>query len=446
MSVFRTARGLLLVAISCAASASAATARAEGVPQPVELPAKLSLDEAVQLLRTRSLDILIAEAAVKNAEGDVKVAGAVPNPEVSIAYGHVFNYPPAGCGPGCSPNQYTVGVADQAAIEDSLSGKRELRLKVARNALAAAKLSRADAQRTVEFQVKSSYAQLAQAQRALDFAKEVQTTNVLTLEKFQVKKNLGQINAADFARIQTQKLEADQAVDQALDSLRQARVALAFLLGLRGPVPEFGVDDHVLDFSVPHELSAASPDRLLRDAFAHRPDLVAQGYTRASAEAQIELARRQRFPDITGSVQYTQTGTSSTAVQPPTLIFGLSAPIPVFYQLQGEIRKAEANYDQQSVQQAKTTALVVSDVSAAEAAFRTTRALVERMEKALKPSADEAYHVTQAQYDRGGAQLIDLLDAQRTFIAVNVEYIQDLTNYWTAVFQLEEAVGMELRP
>jgi outer membrane protein TolC len=40
---------------------------------------------------------------------------------------------------------------------------------------------------------------------------------------------------------------------------------------------------------------------------------------------------------------------------------------------------------------------------------------------------------------------MDYLDAQRTFIAANLEYIQDLTAYWTAVAQLEAAVGMEFR-
>ena len=35
----------------------------------------------------------------------------------------------------------------------------------------------------------------------------------------------GAINEGDLARIQTQKLEADQALDQAVQTLRQARVA-----------------------------------------------------------------------------------------------------------------------------------------------------------------------------------------------------------------------------
>jgi cobalt-zinc-cadmium efflux system outer membrane protein len=294
--------------------------------------------------------------------------------------------------------------------------------------------------------VKSAYAQVAQEQRALAFAKDTQATNVKTLELFQVRLRSGAINEGDLARIQTQKLEADQAVDQALQGLRQARVALAFLLGVRGPIPEYSVDDHILDFVVPETLRSADEDHLLRLAFDHRPDLLAQGYQRASAQAAIALAKRQRFPDITLSAQYTQTGTGQAAVQPPTISFGISAPIPIFYQQQGEIRKAEANYDTQSIQQAKMTAQVVSDVGSAMAAYATQRTLVERMEQQLKPAAERAFSITRLQYDKGAANLMDFLDAQRTYIAINVEYLQDLANYWTAVYQVEEAVGMELRP
>jgi cobalt-zinc-cadmium efflux system outer membrane protein len=227
-------------------------------------------------------------------------------------------------------------------------------------------------------------------------------------------------------------------------TLRQARVALAFLLGVRGPTPEFTVDDKILDFSVPSSLANAQMDGLLRTAFEHRPDLLALGYQRASAEAAIALAKRQRFPDITLSAQYNQTGVSVVAIQPPTISFSISAPIPIFYQQQGEIRKAEANYDTQSLQQAKATAQVVNDVSTAMAGFDTSRSMVERMERLLKPSAERAFSITRLQYDKGQASLMDLLDAQRTYIATNLEYLQDLSNYWTAVFQVEQAVGMEL--
>ena len=46
-------------------------------------------------------------------------------------------------------------------------------------------------------------------------------------------------------------------------------------------------------------------------------------------------------------------------------------------------------------------------------------------------------------YRKGAASLLEFLDAERTYIATNLEYLTDLTQYWTALFQLEQAVGVE---
>jgi cobalt-zinc-cadmium efflux system outer membrane protein len=425
---------------------------ADSIPPATQVPQVLSLGDALQIFRTHGLDLLIAEAAVKSAEGDVSVAGAVPNPVGSASYGRVFNYDPGPCD-GCSANYWAFGLSDSAAIEDAVSGKRGLRLKVARNALAAAKLSRVDAQRTLEFQVKSAYLQVAQAVLAYRFAKEVVDANQKTLDVFETRLRNGAINEGDLARVQTQKLESDQALDEAAEGLRQARVALAFLIGVRGIVPDFDVDTKVLTFASPPGLTGATEDQLLRTAFEKRPDLMAAGYQKASAQASIDLAHRQRFPDITLSVNYSQLGTGvsqapgagSGALSPPMLVVGLSAPLPVFYQMQGEVRKAEAQYDTNALTQAKTTAQVVNDVSTGYSAFVASRHLVERMESGgLLKSAQTARDITRLQFEKGAANLTDYLDALRAYIATNVEYIQDVTNYWTAVFQLEQAVGTEL--
>jgi cobalt-zinc-cadmium efflux system outer membrane protein len=442
---------LSLFMASVLGAALSGDARAGGpVPAATDLPQVLSMDEALQIFRAHGLDLLIAEAQVKSAEGDEGVAGAVPNPVVNGGYGRVFNYDPGPCN-GCSANYWAVGLSDSAAIEDSLSGKRGLRLKVARNALAAARLSRVDAQRTLEFQVKSAYLQAAQAVLAFRFAKEVAETDAKTLEIFQVRLHSGAINEGDVARIETQKLESDQAVDTAVQSLRQARVALAFLVGVRGLVPDFEVDTKVLTFSAPPALASASEEGLMRQAFDRRPDLIAAGYQKASSQAGIDLARRQRVPDIALSLNYSQVGTSVSpgpvagAISPPTLVFGVTAPLPLFYQMQGEVRKAEATYDVDALSQAKATAQVVNDVSSGWAAYVAARQLVQRMESGgLLKSAKTARDITRLQFEKGAAGLTDFLDAQRTYIATNVEYIQDVTNYWTAVFELEQAVGMEL--
>ncbi len=415
------------------------------------------------MLRTNGLDVLMAEAQVRGAEGDVHAAGAVPNPLLGLGYGRVFNYVP---GPGQDDNQYTASLSDQAALTDTLWGKRRLRLKVARAALAAAALGRDDALRLLEFQVKEQYAQLAQALQIAAFSSDVAAaaSEMLDLNRQRYPKV---IDAGALARIETQKLEADQAKDQADQAVTVARVALGFLLGARGDVGDFDVNPHALDYRVPAPLAGevdarsidatASPPanttasrakerELLRLAIDHRPDLQKAGYDRARALASIDLARRQPVPDVTLSVQYTQTGTGGTAIQPPTVGFAVSAPIPLFYAGSGEIRRAEADYDAQSLAQEKSVALVVSDVRTAFVGFVTAERLVDRMEtKGLLESAKTARDITELQFKAGAGSLIDFLDAQRTFIATKIEYLQDLTNYWIAVYQLEQAVGMELQ-
>jgi len=225
---------------------------------------------------------------------------------------------------------------------------------------------------------------------------------------------------------------------------------------VRGEVPEFDVDTHVLDYRVPSGLGDATEVGLLRTAFAHRPDLAAAGYNMYSAEAALALVRRQKFPDITLGVNYAWGGfgglSTNGPVGPQVLSFNLSAPIPVFYGLEGETRIAEANLDANALQHGMTTKQVVSDVDTAYAAFAASQHLVNRMERGeadakVRPilqSAKVALDITRLQWERGAASLTDFLLALQTYIATKVEYYGDLTNYWTAVYQLEAAVGTEL--
>ena len=413
-------------------------------PPEVQLPKVLTLDQALELFRTRGLDLLIADAAVLGAQGDERAAGAIPNPALNTSFGRLFNYSSAPPCAGCSIYSFGAGLSDQTAVEDTLSGKRALRLRVARAALEAARLGRADAERTVGFQVKSQYVQVAAARWALDFAREVQTSMVKSVELTRLRYPKV-INEGDLARIEVQRLEADQAVDQAVQALRTAQVGLAFLLGVRSRVPDFDVERDVLRFRVPEALQTATVDALRDEALQQRPDLRQAASSEERAEGALALARRQRIPDVTLGAQYTQTGTGQQAIQPPGLTFGFTVGLPVFYQQQGEILHAEADRESQLLQRTKLTAQVVSDVETAYAGFAAAKALVDRMESTLLERARKARDITEIQYKAGSATLIDFLDAERTFIQTNTEYFTDLANYWTAVFQMEAAVGAELQ-
>jgi len=436
-------------------------------PPPTDLPQALSLEEALRIFRARGFGLLIADAAVVSAEGAERAAQYIPNPQLSVGYGRALGYNPNAVGAaspvttltgggtnfqvpaspctGCSADQYTISLSDQAAIEDTLANKRGLRTRVAHATLEAARLSRADAERTLSLQLKSAYFQVVQARAAFDFSKDVQQAAHHELELNQERLTAGKINDGEFERIRQTALESEQGVDTAFQNLRQAKVALAFLLGVRGRVPDFEIDKAALKFAVPEPIATATADTLIRQAVKRRPDLASMGYQEERARASIELARRQRFPDIAVGVQYTQTGSGQNAIQPPTLGVTLTGNLPIFYQQQGEVRQAQADLVTQHLTRGQTAAQVISDVETAYAAYLGTRALVERMESVLLASARRAMDITKIQWLAGKANLTDYLDARQAFVATNVEYFGDLTSYWTAVAQLEAAVGAELR-
>ena len=443
----------LRASVVLVAVALGGVARAQPEATPLVLPDTVTLPDALKIFRQRGIDLLIADAAVSSAEGDLKVAGAVPNPNWSLFGSYSFTLgggidPATGQNTATLPSPWgvTAGLGDSNALVDSLSGKRWLRLKVARAALAAARLSRADAQRLLELGVKTAYINAVLARDDLDFALQVQTGANQIFQLNQTRYNAGAISEADLAKVETMKLEADQAVDGAAEALRAAKVQLAFLLGVRGRVPQYHIDQDLPKFFVPKPLADVTVDSLLAQAYDHRPDLKAMGFQRDRAAAAVALAKRERFPDLSLNVQYSQqAGTTNLAAQPPTVSFGLIGTLPLFYFQQGEIKKAEADFRTQELGRAKTQAQLVSDVEGAFNAFIGSRKLVERMEGRLLDRVKRARDLVSLQYQKGAASLLEYLDAQRTFIQTNVEYLQDLANYWTAVYQLEAAIGMDLR-
>jgi len=414
------------------------------VPAEPMLPAVLTLTDALRLFRERSFDLLLADAQIATARAEQATAGAIPNPALSGSVGHSFGYDPSLC-PGCSAVSIAAGISDQAAISDLLSGKRGLRMDAARAAAEAARLSRDDAERLLRTSLQQAVVDAALQRAQLDLAAELLEFAEQTEQLNQTRYRTGAISEAELARAQVAALEAGQAVDVARQSDRAARAGVAFLLAVRGPLPDFRIDPDLLEQAARLSLPAADEGALLAAAAETRPDLRALEKQEARARAALALARRQRIPEVTLSAQYSQEGTGNSAVSPPTLAFGASLPLPIFYRQQGEVQRAEADLRTQLVQRDKAAAQLASEVVTAYGAFAASRKLVDRMRGGLLERAQRARDLTRIQYEKGAARLFELLDAQRAFAQVRAEYLQDLHDLWLNLFKLEAAVGKELR-
>jgi cobalt-zinc-cadmium efflux system outer membrane protein len=434
---------LLLVAATGLTTATRARAAPIVAPDDEGVPSRLTLAAALERARSRGLDVLAADAAIAGARGAVAQAGAIANPILGVGAGHSFGANTS-C-PGCSALSWSTSLTDPSAISDALWGKRAVRRQVADAALLAAQRDRRDAVRLVTFQVKRQYVELARARAALAFAREVQSVYAQVLDLTHVRLRAGAISEADVSKAETAKLEADQDLTAAEAAVDQAAIDLLFLLGVRRAAPAaFTIDEDVLRFRELPELRDADEARLLEDARRARPDLEAARYDETSAAAAASLARKQRLPDVGLTVQAAGEGTGRDAIQPPTLGVGITFAPPLLNRYRGEIARADAELAARKVATERIEAQITADVRGARRAFVAAHERVVRMESQLLGAARRARDLVRVQYDKGAASLLEFLDAQRTFIANNVEYLQDLADYWTAVFQLEQAVGSEL--
>jgi cobalt-zinc-cadmium efflux system outer membrane protein len=407
------------------------------------LPSPLTWRDAVRLFRDRGFDLLLADAAVASARGDRASASAVANPSLTGGVGRSFAY---GHCPGCSALAWNVGLSDNAALSDILSGKRGLRTDTATLALAMAKQDRVDAERMLLAALGRAYVDVVFAKQALQTQREAQATLGKLTDLNRARFEHGSISEVEVLKVETERLSVDQDVDKAEEDFESSRAQLGFFLGVRQSNASFDVDGALPAFALPPFLTGADESALLARATEHRPDLVRARLAREKAEAAIRSIQRLRFPEIALSAGVSGQGSGDTAVNPPTLSVGLTLTPPLFNAYAGEIAKARAEAQAAGAAEAKLQAQILADVFSAYVQWSKSRKRVERAQAGLLDRAARTRDLVRLQYQKGAASLLEYLDAERTLIATQLSYITDLADYWRAVVLLGQAIGEDYVP
>ncbi|HKA36804.1 MAG TPA: TolC family protein, partial [Thermoanaerobaculia bacterium] len=396
-------------------------------------PLRLTLTDALTLAEQRGYDFLLADAAARGAEGDLDAARRLTNPVFSGAYLHSTGVPLGDT--TTSASGYSLSLSDQGAIEGVASGKRSLRVRAAEAALAQARAGRDDALRVLRLQVTQAFYAVLAAEASERVDRDVAGTFGQTFDLVELRYRHGAVSEVDLARVETAKLEADQAVSGASGQVTQARAALAFLLGgipselelvgtLEGPIETW---------------PSADPRKLIAEGLARRDDVRAAHAALDRADAALSLARRQRFPDLAVSGGYAREGPEEAPVTPPTVTLAATFELPVFHQRRGEIARAESDRSAAKIALDRIVSQATEEVLSGRAAFLAAREQVQRMTERLLDRARRARELVRLQYRAGAISLIDLLDAERTALSVELEYRQDLYALRAATAQLAAA-------
>jgi len=120
---------------------------------------------------------------------------------------------------------------------------------------------------------------------------------------------------------------------------------------------------------------------------------------------------------------------------------GLSMPLRVFDRNQGELARTTAEIERTQALREAAARRVLAEVDVAITQVTSEWDKLLRLHDVYLPKAQRARDTVEFAYRRGGASLLDFLDAQRTYRETTLEHVRALGNYRTALDRLDAAVG-----
>lgn len=374
----------------------------------------LSLAEAESLWREHSRELRLASAMVDAAAGDLKTAGQAPNPELSLNFLQISR------NSGTTTGNWLDKKVDSQLRVDQLierGGKRELRQRSAGARLEAAHLDLADASRQQLAELRRAYFDLKLVQEKAGLAAETAALYARSVDAAQKRLKAGDLAPVEVARLGIDQSRADSEARAVQTELVQARQMLAYLIGREASASELVASD---------PWPAADEQSLAEALPAQRADLEAARRRSQAAEAERDLARAKRARDITVGVQY-----EHFAQNVPVNSYGIGVSIPLFvwHEHEGEIARAEAEALTANLQAQRLAAQAGGQWAQARAQLLAARERVRRLDGGLLADAERVAQAAELAYARGAMGLIDLLDARRTLRQLRVEAVTARADY-----------------
>jgi cobalt-zinc-cadmium efflux system outer membrane protein len=373
-------------------------------------PPSLSIDDAVRLAIRQNPRLSAAAREVVAARAGVRSARALANPEL------VFT--PA----------ITRGGSDQELL---LSQPLELNgTRSARTGIASAQLRQAQSEATVElrslvFDTKAAYHDLARARER----------RALALEVLQI--------AAEFDRITRRQVEIGTrpGIDQTQTGIElvrarqqvtlaesEASVALAALDTLMGRPPAEPVG--------PAE--SGDDEAAVRQALSARAEITAEEARRDTFQQEARLARAQGRPDLAPQFRADDVvrGLNGYGVG-----IGVALPLLDYGSRRNRVRQADAAARAQEDRVAAARNQVRQEVEQAVTKLHAATAVIREYRQGVLDQARRLLEGSRTGFRAGLTSTVAVLEAQRTYRAVLSDYTDALVAHAKARAELERATG-----
>lgn len=385
-------------------------------PAHVQAEPSVSLDEAVRVAVTNNPRLTAAARDILAAERGVSGARALANPDVLI-----------------TPGLPRVGSDEELLIRQPLeiNGTRSARAAVASARLRAVRAEALIELRDVVYQTKAAYLELARAQERRSLAHDLLKNAQELDQNAQRQVELGSRPGVE--RTQT-GIEVTRARQQATLAEADYTAALSQLNTQLGRTPGTTLALPPLVFtSQPVDEAEA-----VRQALSARAELSLTEANRDAFRQEARLAKAEGRIDIAPQVR-----AESFTREPREIGVGLGLSIPIFDHgsRRNRVRQAEESAKAQEQRLLAGQNQARLDVAQSVARLRATEAVIGDYQSGLLEETRKLLEARRTGFRLGQTDIVSLLEAQRTYRAVQAEYIDALASHALAKAQLERATG-----
>lgn len=390
----------------------------------------LNPDEAVAVaeLLNPTLRAFRKERGV--AQGELIAAGLLQNPELQVTWLHIEHFTKS-----LATSGFDIGLNWAPPRPGELGAKQaraQARVNEVRAEIAAEEWRLAA-------DVRTAYAALFATEERLRLAESSLRLQERIRQFVRDKRALGDASSLDVNLVDLEHAETLRERETFLNERDRARLTLNRLLGLP---PLYPVQLEAGQDPIAYRAFALENDALGLLLLAHRPDLLAAKEEYEQAEQSLRLAYLQRWPWFRFGPAYSRDEIEGQAGNRWGL--GLGIDLPLLNLNQGEIARLEAERERLREGFVARIHLAIAEAYDAYRSLRAQERLLRLFDETVKPALDENTRLTEAGFEIGEFNLIQIITTQDKVLRTRRELLEAQLEYWEAVFDLERALGARL--
>lgn len=392
------------------------SARAQEQAPPI---VEITYERALVLAREQSPALVAARARAREAASQIDAASVWRfNPQVSGAAGPRFR---------------SDGPSDGTAVDWSVSaqqwleigGQRGDRIAAARAGADAGVARSEDAQRLLLRDVSLTFISALYWERRIALAEENLRIAVAVARVASRRHEVGEVGGLEQSVSELAVARARTDVDRARASLTQAEGRLKALLGLEAPT----------ELTCMGDLRQLGIHDMVGGDVSDRPDMRALRSDIRQAEAEADLGRAGRVPDLALGAGYSREEFDD-------IVQGtLTIALPVFDHGQGTTAVAEARRERLRVELDATRSTAGVEASTSQLTTERLSAAARRFEQEGLATLERSERLATATYEAGAIPLGELLAVRRELVQAKLDYADLLLGAANARAELAASTG-----